>query len=91
MWNSRQVNWVIREARLSDTEATIHLYNPSVEALLYTVLATRLSLQPQQSFMSDFSQRKIVHVAICSNKQKPVSCQDVESFATCTSGFTYAQ
>jgi len=83
------VNFLVREAQLSDAEAIINLLNPIIEAGVYTALATPLSLQAQQEFMSNFPQRGIFHVAVCPQEQKIVGCQDVEPFATYTSAFDH--
>lgn len=79
----------VREAQLNDAEAIANLLNPIIEAGVYTVLTTPLSVEAEQKFILNFPQRGILHVAVCRDQQRIVGCQNVEPFATYTSAFDH--
>jgi len=58
------MNLLIREARLDDAEAIVSILNPIIEAGVYTVLVTPLTVEYERDYIASLPQRGIFHVAV---------------------------
>jgi L-amino acid N-acyltransferase YncA len=77
-------NLLIREADPDDAEAVIRILNPIIEAGIYTVLDTLLTVEVEREFITTFPRRGVFHVAECESTHRLVALQNVEPFATYT-------
>ncbi len=83
------MNLLIREARLEDAEAIIGIFNPIIEAGVYTVFETAFTVEAEREFIANFPARGIFHVAVRRDDQKIVGFQNLEPFATYTRAFDH--
>lgn len=70
----------IREAQPSDAEGLVGVLNPIIDAGLYTVLDTPLTVDEQREFIINFPKQGVFHVAERLADQSIVGLQDVAPF-----------
>lgn len=80
---------LIREARPEDAEAIIGIFNPIIEAGLYTVFDTPFTVEAERDYILNFPQRGIFHVAVNLPDHKIVGFQSMEPFAPYTHAFDH--
>jgi L-amino acid N-acyltransferase YncA len=80
---------LIREARPSDAEGIVRVLNPIIEAGLYTVLDTSLTVEEEREFITRFPRRGVFHVAQRRHDQTIVGFQNVAPFADYTHAFDH--
>lgn len=83
------MNLLIREVRPDDAEAIVCILNPIIEAGVYTVLDTPLTVEFEQEYIANFPRRGIFYVAECRRDRKVVGLQSIEPFATYTRAFDH--
>ena len=81
--------WIIREVQPDDAEALTHILNPIIEAGTYTVLDTPFTPEAERTFILNFPERGIFHVAVDPTAQKVVGFQNIEPFASYTQAFDH--
>ena len=82
------MNLVIREARPDDAQAIVSILNPIIEAGVYTVLDTPLTVEYERDYIANFPQRGIFYVAE-DQDQKIVGFESGEPYATYTHAFDH--
>ncbi|MCI0661725.1 MAG: GNAT family N-acetyltransferase [Acidobacteria bacterium] len=80
---------LIREARPEDAEAIVGIFNPIIEAGVYTVFDTPFTIEAERNYILNFPQRGVFHVAVNLPDQKIVGFQSMEPFATYTHAFDH--
>lgn len=80
--------WV-REVEPGDAEAIAGILNPIIEAGLYTVLDTPLTVEAEREYIVNFPQRGVFHVAENREDGRVVGLQSVEPYATYTHAFDH--
>jgi L-amino acid N-acyltransferase YncA len=80
---------LIREVRLDDATALIGILNPIIQAGIYTVLDTPLSVEAEREFIRTFPLRGVFHVAERCADQRVIALQSIEPFATDTRAFDH--
>ena len=80
---------IIREASLEDAEAIVGIFNPIIEAGIYTAFDTPFTDEAERDYILNFPQRGIFHVAVSSQDHKIVGFQTMEPFATYTHAFDH--
>ena len=80
---------LIREARPDDAEAIVGIFNPIIEAGIYTVFDTPFTVEAERDYILNFPQRGVFHVAVNLPDHKIVGFQSMEPFATYTQAFDH--
>lgn len=80
---------LIREARPDDAEAIVHIFNPIIEAKVYTAFDTTFSVESERDYILNFPQRGVFNVAIRRQDQVLVGFQSMEPFAAYTHAFDH--
>jgi L-amino acid N-acyltransferase YncA len=74
---------MIRPVRPDDAQAIVSILNPIIEAGIYTVLDTPLTVEYERDYIANFPSRGIFHVAQDQNRQI-VGFESGEPYATYT-------
>lgn len=80
---------LVREAQPDDAEAIVSIFNPIIEAGVYTAFDTSFSVEAERQYILNFPQRGVFHVAVRRQDQKAVGFQSMEPFATYTHAFDH--
>jgi L-amino acid N-acyltransferase YncA len=80
---------LIREAQPDDAEAIVSIFNPIIEAGVYTAFDTPFTVETEREYILNFPQRGIFHVAERRQDRKVVGFQSMEPFATYTHAFDH--
>lgn len=80
---------LVREARADDAEAVVSIFNPIIEAGLYTVFDKLFTVEAEREYLLNFPRRGVFHVAVRRQDQKIVGFQSMEPFATYTHAFDH--
>lgn len=79
----------IRDAQPDDAEAILRVFNPIIEAGLYTAFDTPFTVEAERDFIVDFPKRGVFHVAVRADGGRVVGFQNVEPFANYTRAFDH--
>lgn len=77
------------DARPDDAEAIIRVFNPIIEAGLYTAFDTPFTAEAERKFIASFPARGVFHVALRADDGRLVGFQNVEPFAGYTRAFDH--
>lgn len=77
---------LIRDARPDDAESIVAIFNPIIEAGIYTAFDTPFTAEAEREYLSNLPPRGIFHVAVRRPDQRVVGFQSLEPFA----GYTHA-
>ena len=80
---------LIREVVPDDAEAIVNIFNPIIEAGIYTAFDTPFTVEAEREYILNFPQRGIFHVAESIPDHKIVGFQSMEPFATYTHAFDH--
>ena len=80
---------LVREAQPDDAAMIVGILNPIIEADVYTVFDTPLTVKAEREYISNFPQRGIFHVAVRREDQRVIGFQSMEPFATYTRAFDH--
>jgi L-amino acid N-acyltransferase YncA len=80
---------VVRDARVEDAEDMVGILNPIIAARIYSALDTTFSVEEQRTFIRNFPQRGIFHVAVDPLSNRVVGLQDVSPFGDFTHAFDH--
>ncbi len=80
---------IVRQAQPDDAEAIVSIFNPIIEAGVYTAFDTPFTVEAEREYILNFSKRGIFHVAERRQDQKVVGFQSMEPFATYTHAFDH--
>jgi L-amino acid N-acyltransferase YncA len=78
---------LIREVAPADAEAIVRIFNPIIEAGIYTVLDAPLTVEGQRSYIEQLSPRSIFNVAVDQSSGSVVGLQSMDPFPD---SFTHA-
>ena len=78
-----------RAARPDDAAAIVGILNPIIEARLFTVFDTPLSVDAERDYIVTFPVRGVFQVAIRESDQQIVGFQSMEPFASYTRAFDH--
>ena len=79
----------IREALVDDAEAVVAIFNPIIEAGLYTVFNTPFTVKAEAEYIENLSSRSIFQLAVEQNTQRIVGFQSMDPFASYTRAFDH--
>ena len=79
---------MIRQVHPDDAEAIVSILNPIIEAGVYTVLDTPLTVEYERDYITNFPPRGFFHVAEDQN-QRIVGFESGEPYATYTHAFDH--
>jgi L-amino acid N-acyltransferase YncA len=80
---------LIREAQPDDAEEIVSIFNPIIEAGVYTAFDTPFTVDAEREYILNFPQRGIFHVAERRQDRRVVGFQSMEPFATYTHAFDH--
>lgn len=80
---------LIRNALPDDAEAIIRVFNPIIEAGLYTAFDSPFTAEAERDFITNFPARGVFHLAEQTPDQRIVGFQNVEPFANYTRAFDH--
>jgi L-amino acid N-acyltransferase YncA len=83
------MDFLVREAQPDDAEAIVAIFNPIIEAGLYTAFDTPFTVEDERNYILNLPQRGIFHVAEHHQDKKIVGFQSMEPFATYTHAFDH--
>jgi L-amino acid N-acyltransferase YncA len=83
------MNLIIREVKTSDAEGIINIFNPIIEAGIYTAITNTITIEAEREFILNFNKRGIFHVAVDNSKQEIVGFQNLEPFSNYTNAFDH--
>ena len=83
------MNLLVRDVHLEDAEAIIGILNPIIEARVYTVLDSPLSLADEREFIEKFPARGIFQLAARREDHKILGFQSLEPLASYTHAFDH--
>ena len=79
----------IRAVQEQDAESIVELLKPILSEEIYTAMDQELSINDQISFIREFPDRGVFHVAVCDDSQKVVGIQDVLPVSKTTKAFSH--
>ncbi len=80
---------LVRTAQPDDAEAIVSIFNPIIEAGVYTALDTPFTVETEREYILNFPGRGVFHVAEHQQDHKVVGFQSMEPFATYTHAFDH--
>jgi L-amino acid N-acyltransferase YncA len=80
---------LVREVQPDDAEAIVGIFNPIIEAGVYTAFDTSFTVEAERDYILNFPPRGIFHVAERRQDRKVVGFQSMEPFATYTHAFDH--
>lgn len=80
---------LIREVQPDDAQAIVRILNPIIEAGVYSVFDTPLTVEAEREYIVNFPQRGVFYVAEDRQEQKVAGFQSMEPFATYTRAFDH--
>jgi len=80
---------LVREARPDDAEAIVGILNPIIQAGVYTVLDTPLTVEAEREYILKFPRRGIFHVAARQQDHIILGFQSLEPFAAYSRAFDH--
>lgn len=83
------MKFLVRPAQPEDAEAIVGIFNPIIEAGVYTVFDTPFTGEAEREYIANFPARGIFHIAVRQKDQKIVGFQSMEPFATYTHAFDH--
>lgn len=83
------MNLEVRSVQLEDAQAIIDIFNPIIEAGLYTVFDTPFTVEAEQAYIENMKPRSIFHVAVHQESQQIVGFQSMDPFADYTRAFDH--
>ena len=83
------MQWTIRNTNLNDAQGIINILNPIIIRGRYTALDTPFSLEEEESFIKEFPESGIFHVATSTQSDKILGFQTLERFATYSHAFDH--
>jgi L-amino acid N-acyltransferase YncA len=83
------MDFLVREAQPDDAEAIVAIFNPIIEAGLYTAFDTPFTVEAERNYILNLPQRGIFHIAERRQDKKIVGFQSMEPFATYTRAFDH--
>ncbi|MEP7342417.1 MAG: GNAT family N-acetyltransferase [Acidobacteriota bacterium] len=79
----------IRNAQPDDAEAILRVFNPIIEAGLYTAFDTPFTVEAERDFIVNFPRRGVFHIAVRADGGRVVGFQNVEPLANYTRAFDH--
>jgi L-amino acid N-acyltransferase YncA len=83
------MNLIIRHVQPEDANAIVGIFNPIIEAGIYTVFDAPFTVEAEREYIAGFPTRGVFHVAVRQEDQKVVGFQSMEPFATYTRAFDH--
>jgi len=83
------MNLLIREVRPEDAESIVGIFNPIIEAGVYTVFDTTFTVEAEREYITNFPERGVFNVAVRRDDRKIIGFQSLEPFATYTRAFDH--
>ena len=80
---------LIRDAQPDDAEAIVAVFNPIIEAGLYTAFDAPFTAKVERAYISKLPPRGIFHVAVRHKDQQIVGFQSMEPFSSYTKAFDH--
>ncbi len=78
------MNLQIRSVRVDDAQAVVDIFNPIIEAGLYTIFDTPFTVEAERTYIENLKPRSIFHVAVNQESQQIVGFQSMDPFADYT-------
>lgn len=79
----------VRAATPDDAAAIVAIFNPIIEAGIYTVFDAPFSIEAERAYIQNLPERAIFHVAVQPKDQSIVGFQSMEPFAAYTHAFAH--
>jgi L-amino acid N-acyltransferase YncA len=83
------VEILIRDAIPDDAAGIVSVFNPIIEARLYTLFDTPFTIEAERSYIAGLVEREIFHVAVRVSDHTIVGFQSMSPFATYTHGLDH--
>jgi len=80
---------LVRDARPDDAQAIVAIFNPIIEAGVYTIFDTPFTVEAEKEYILNFPRAGIFHVAERRQDRQVVGFQSMEPFATYTHAFDH--
>ena len=80
---------LIRDVRTADAEAVVGIFNPIIEARVYTAFDTPFTVEAERHYIGRFSSRGVWKVAVRPAGQQVVGFQILEPFGPYTRAFDH--
>jgi L-amino acid N-acyltransferase YncA len=87
--NAQKMDFWIRAAQPDDATAIVRIFNPIIEAGLYTAFDTPFTVEAERAYILNLPERGIFHVAERYEDKQIVGFQSMEPFATYTHAFDH--
>jgi L-amino acid N-acyltransferase YncA len=84
-----KMDLLVREAQPDDAEAIVGIFNPIIDAGIYSVFDTPFTVEAEREYLLNFPRAGIFHVAERRQDRKVVGFQSMEPFATYTHAFDH--
>ena len=79
----------IREAIPEDASAILAVFNPIIEAGIYTAFDTPISVEDERTYLEELGSRAIFQVAVLAPERAILGFQSMEPFASYTGAFDH--
>lgn len=83
------MDFLVRVAQPNDAEAIVRIFNPIIEAGLYTAFDAPFTVEAERAYILNLPERGIFHVAERREDKQIVGFQSMEPFATYTHAFDH--
>ena len=83
------IDLTVREATVADATGIVDVFNPIIESGLYTSIFTSFSVEEEEQYIRNLSERAMLHIAVLSTEGRVVGFQGLQPFPAHTSAWAH--
>ena len=74
------IDLTVREATVADATGIVDVFNPIIESGLYTSILTPFSVEEEEQYIRNLSERAMLHIAVLPTEGRVVGFQGLQPF-----------
>ena len=83
------IDLTVREATVADATGIVDVFNPIFESGLYTSILTPFSVEEEEEYIRNLSERAMLHIAVLPTEGRVVGFQGLQPFPAHTSAWAH--
>ena len=83
------IDLTVREATVADATGIVDVFNPIIESGLYTSILTPFSVEEEEQYIRNLSERATLHIAVLPTEGRVVGFQGLQPFPAHTSAWAH--
>ena len=83
------IDLTVREATVADATGIVDVFNPIIESGLYTSILTPFSVEEEEQYIRNLSERAMLHIAVLSTEGRVVGFQGLQPFPAHTGAWAH--